>query len=463
MTLPANRLFSGTSLRDFIIYFDGKIEAEIDKICLVNPNISDDDLIESITVSFTLQLPKLNTEEVHISGESNSKVDVRLDQSRSVSDRSKPYMVDGKRLIVTVPYIGDPRLLLQNPKAPNAISANLVTVERGSLDLIYERALPLDHDLLERDIKNDIQAIEAALTFVHSLIAPFNNTLKENVSKRLVARKRVLQEGSNALAGMKLPVRLKEPAKKLPLTSSVKTGQGQPSSDAYQYDVFICHASEDKEDVAEPLAKTLLSKNVRVWYDAFSLELGDSLRSKIDQGLKESRYGIVILSPHFFEKHWPQYELDGLVTREMRGVKVVLPIWHKVGSKEVEQYSPSLAGKVAASTKDMTQLVNQILKVVGKTTTVQTTPIVLNAPEIYNFVPSEPHAAVDRAIIEAIAKANELNRVYEFDCNGLRLVIDKNSDAAELLANYHEFDHQQGIADGRIVSTKLRFPGAPPR
>ena len=117
-----------------------------------------------------------------------------------------------------------------------------------------------------------------------------------------------------------------------------------------EYDFFISHASEDKEDFVGYLAKKLNDHGLRIWYDDFELKVGDSLRRSIDKGLRNSRYGIVILSTSFFKKNWPQYELDGLVTREMNGVKVILPIWHKVSKNEVMEYSPSLADKVALNT-----------------------------------------------------------------------------------------------------------------
>jgi len=79
--------------------------------------------------------------------------------------------------------------------------------------------------------------------------------------------------------------------------------------------VFICHASEDKEEVARPLAQELRSRDFRVWIDEAEILIGDSLRRKIDEGLASSRFGIVILSPSFFAKEWPQLELDGLAQR----------------------------------------------------------------------------------------------------------------------------------------------------
>ncbi len=134
-----------------------------------------------------------------------------------------------------------------------------------------------------------------------------------------------------------------------------------------EYDVFISHSSEDKEDFVRPLTIELQSLGVKVWYDEFELKIGDSLRRSIDKGLINSKYGIVILSTSFFRRNWTQYELDGFVNREMNGMKVILPIWHKVSKDEVQKFSPSLADKVALnssvySIKEIAEEINTLLK-----------------------------------------------------------------------------------------------------
>jgi hypothetical protein len=135
--------------------------------------------------------------------------------------------------------------------------------------------------------------------------------------------------------------------------------------DIAMWDVFISHAWEDKETVARPLAHALSEAGISVWYDEFTLTLGDSLRRSIDRGLADSRYGLVILSPHFFAKGWPQRELDGLTTREIESGKVILPVWHGVTRKEVEHFSPPLADKLSVSTAAGLDIVmREILKVV---------------------------------------------------------------------------------------------------
>lgn len=117
------------------------------------------------------------------------------------------------------------------------------------------------------------------------------------------------------------------------------------------FDVFISHAGEDKEAVVRPLAHALRDRGLQVWYDEFELRIGDNLRRKIDRGLVACRFGVVVLSTAFFSKGWPNYELDGLVTREATdGSQLILPIWHGVTLTDVMGYSPSLASKLARST-----------------------------------------------------------------------------------------------------------------
>ena len=137
----------------------------------------------------------------------------------------------------------------------------------------------------------------------------------------------------------------------------------------YIYDVFISHATEDKDDVVRPLAQALIDQDLRVWYDEFELRIGDSLRRKIDAGLAQSRFGIVVLSHAFFQKNWPQYELDGLVTREMIGEQVILPLWHRITKEEIISHSPSLADKIARTTANSTiaEIAQEIADVIQST------------------------------------------------------------------------------------------------
>lgn len=133
------------------------------------------------------------------------------------------------------------------------------------------------------------------------------------------------------------------------------------------FDVFISHASEDKEEIVRPLATLLRAEGLDVWYDEFELRIGDSLRRKIDHGIANARFGIVVLSPSFFAKGWPNYELDGIVSAQVTSKQIVLPIWHNVTQDDVFAFSPTLAGTMAAVTANTTleELARDIAQVVA--------------------------------------------------------------------------------------------------
>ncbi len=159
------------------------------------------------------------------------------------------------------------------------------------------------------------------------------------------------------------------PIKAAPLSSVPSLVRDEPPGldpSAEVFDVFISHASEDKDQIVRPLATALKEEGLQVWYDEFELRIGSSLRRTIDRGIARSRFGVVVLSESFFARGWPAYELDGLVTRAVSGEQVLLPIWHGVTKQQVMDYSPSLADKLARSTAThtVTEIAAEIAAVV---------------------------------------------------------------------------------------------------
>lgn len=135
---------------------------------------------------------------------------------------------------------------------------------------------------------------------------------------------------------------------------------------AMEHDVFISHASEDKDLFVRDLAATLRAKGLAVWYDDFALRLGDSLSASIAKGLASSTFGVVVISPHFIAKRWPQRELAALIAREDTVDKVILPIWHGVTKQDLLTHLPLLADRLAANSSDGVEAVaKRILEVVG--------------------------------------------------------------------------------------------------
>lgn len=123
-----------------------------------------------------------------------------------------------------------------------------------------------------------------------------------------------------------------------------------------KYDVFVSHAWEDKETFVDEFVDELRALGVKVWYDKSQIKWGDSMRSKIDEGLSKSRFGVAILSPDYIAEHkyWTKAELDGLFQLESINGKMLLPIWHNLTKQQVMKFSPVIASKLAMSTATMT-------------------------------------------------------------------------------------------------------------
>ena len=107
---------------------------------------------------------------------------------------------------------------------------------------------------------------------------------------------------------------------------------------------FISYDSRDKNMVDRKIAINLQRMICPVWYDEFSLKVGDHLRNCIEKGLKKCRKCILILSPNFLSNNgWTKKEFDSIFTRELLEEKhLVLPVWFNVTKEQIYEYSPSL-------------------------------------------------------------------------------------------------------------------------
>ena len=108
-------------------------------------------------------------------------------------------------------------------------------------------------------------------------------------------------------------------------------------------------------------------EGVEVWFDEFALRPGDSLRQSIDEGLRKTQLGLVILSDNFFAKKWPQRELNALFAMEEAGHQRIIPILHGLARHEAALLAPLLADKLSISTADgIDSVVDRILGMVAE-------------------------------------------------------------------------------------------------
>jgi hypothetical protein len=229
----------------------------------------------------------------------------------------------------------------------------LAQAKADGLVRAYEKSgLPFDEAPFQ-DVKREI--VDFCHSQQHDLIGSMTQVVRQTFGANTPAgtfdalSKQIISKIDAMIARLVCDLAIKRDEK---ILEDRKMKQVYAAALGKEWDVFICHASEDKKDFVDLFAHQLRSSGLSVWYDVFSLKMGDSLRRKIDEGLAHSRYGVVVLSRHFFSKEWPQNELDGLMSREIAGTKVILPIWHNITAEEVQKNSPILAGRLAAKSED---------------------------------------------------------------------------------------------------------------
>lgn len=316
-----------------------------------------DDLVAQLVNEFTLNVPVLRRDAIQQLPSEEIDIDVSRDPRRIFMSRG-PHYAKGTALYIAVPFDGDPALF----KYPSSSFGLRVEGEVVANTIVLMHcAEQADAAAAKTDFDARLGEIDNTLNFLRGKTQEWNDQLPQLVRSRIAERRAKLERDKGVTLGypMGLPKSASAPA-----TVSLD----RPKRQSKPCDLFLSHASEDKDTIARPLYNALTAAGVSVWFDEAVLELGDSLRRKIDEGLAHSRYGVVILSPSFFSKHWPQKELDGLVAREtVSGEKAILPIWHEVDQEAVVAYSPTLADRLAGrSIEGVDALVQSILRVLKR-------------------------------------------------------------------------------------------------
>lgn len=210
---------------------------------------------------------------------------------------------------------------------------------------------------------NQIESYKKAAAKAKSDSADFGKKIADKRTRRNNAYIKLQKEQQNeqkkqdkAVKNMRqaYEARIAELEKRsMPVVDTVDHSKGKSDP---EYDVFVSHAWEDKEDFVDELVDELRKAGLKVWYDTSHIKWGDSMRQKIDEGLSHSKFGIVVLSSNYIapEKYWTKAELDGLFQLESVNGKMLLPIWHKLTKQQVMNYSPIIANKKAMTTATMT-------------------------------------------------------------------------------------------------------------
>jgi hypothetical protein len=113
-----------------------------------------------------------------------------------------------------------------------------------------------------------------------------------------------------------------------------------------EFDAFLCHASEDKESIVSPFAKTMTQAHMKAWIDEKELRWCDNLVFRIQEGLSKSQFVVVFISMAFLGKKWTDTELNTALSLEIGGKTLVLPILLGITHETLQERYPIVSAKI---------------------------------------------------------------------------------------------------------------------
>lgn len=259
-------------------------------------------------------------------------------------------------LVFYLPFIGDKNILHCVPSSQILWTEEIALVDGK---VIFEMIKFNDDVEVIRQRKDQlINFLVQQANNVNKEIEQYNNSISAIITETVGSVQLQIEKKEEFLDQLGIPKKIKDGD----FLAETKNGDGTRivEKKTKTFDVFICHASEDKEYV-DRLARRLKDSDITVWYDSYQIGWGDDLRPTIDTGLKNSRFGIVVFSKSFLgKKKWTEYELNGLFSMEKAGQKVVLPIWHDISQEEIMIYCPTFADRIAKYSNEIDLIIQEL-------------------------------------------------------------------------------------------------------
>lgn len=136
-------------------------------------------------------------------------------------------------------------------------------------------------------------------------------------------------------------------------SSDISYSKTVKTSPNRKYDLFLSHASKDKEDYVNDLFSSLKELGINIFYDTEVIQWGDNWKNKILDGVAKSEFAIIVISKNFFDREWTEKELNELLSRQNESKqKMVLPILKDISIKELREKYPQVADIQAIDSRD---------------------------------------------------------------------------------------------------------------
>jgi hypothetical protein len=455
--MAPTRLFAKYDYHSLLEHQKGRLVQAYER--LSDEDAVDEARLKQLKAEYMLDVPTLRPASEMWAEQGTTMVDARNDTRRMFLDRSRPIMEEVTELTVHVPFDGDPGVF---NVAPTAYNSRGVAGEIVGNELLL-RFLVISNFDLQSHIDAELQQVNWCLNFLREQNVVFDQGLEIALRQAVMNRKRRIETRVDVIGKLTIPIRLSPPKTSNPVSEiTVPEHRNKPELPPplkpTTWDVFISHASPDKEYVKE-LQAAFNAAGISVWVDDSVLLWGNRFRKMIDQGLKRSRYVVVVLSKEFLDgRQWTEYELDSAFALETAERERILPLTHGVTQDDVRRYCPALSMRNALdSEKDsFTKMANDTLILLGRRHQ-GAIPIAESKSE----VPQQLRTTEDIKKGETVAYASYWTR----DGRISTLIIRKSPTASEQFTleepdgTIHEGNAEDIALKYRLADAKLRNSG----
>ena len=179
-------------------------------------NSSDNELIEHVFSKREIIPLELYTDQ-QVLDHNETQIDIRNHPGRDVRDRSRPFLIPGIYIKVTIPFTGDPELWKCRPSQwkttfPFATIRRTGNEERGEIEITLTRTSDSlgDGSDIKQEVEGTIGEIEWYLSVIRAQVEKHNEELKTYISERVADRSKRISKQEEVIKALNIPLKRRD-------------------------------------------------------------------------------------------------------------------------------------------------------------------------------------------------------------------------------------------------------------
>jgi TIR domain len=198
---------------------------------------------------------------------------------------------------------------------------------------------------------------------------------------------------------------------------------------------FLSYGWEDSE-LAKRIATALQANGIDTWWAEWSIHPGDSLRQKIDEGLRQCTHFVVLLTPQSVNKPWVNTEIDAGLIRKIEQQARFIPLRFELSAEHLSPLLKTmLSPEITNFDRDITKLIHRIHGVSDK-------PPLGEVPAFIAMNPNNTgYSAAANRVAEIFVRQSKTGVVFDPNIRHEALPKESGLDADDLEDALHELQN----------------------